>query len=639
MANKIDKTKIAYSVLGILFIGVLFFFSHSRVFDEFEYSTFDLRYRLRPANMGERNIVIVEVGDDSISKLGQWPFSRIYHALLIKALNSSGAETIVFDIFFSEKKEGDDALAEAVSEAGNVYLPYVFDLNRSRGGRDHVHADGYAAQLIDKLKNVAGEKIGFINIEPDIDGKVRRIPPVVEYDNVLYPQITVLAALNKLGYKFSEIRTKFADKIVLGQDHIIPLDYDSSLLVNYPAVWGKAFRYYSYVDILQSYLSDMTGQEPILDLKEFEGAVCFVGLTATASPDAHPSPMEPLYPGVGVHASIYNGILSSDYLVRLNKWWNLFILVAMWFIVGVVTQKSRKRFALLSIVLIISIYILVSAVIFWSTGIWVDVFYPLITMVVIYVIIAFKKYVTETQKRELIEKELDIAKDIQLSFLPKEMPNLGKIDIAVKMLTARQVGGDLYDVVQLDENEIGIMLGDVSGKGVPAALYMARVVSVFKASYKEKSPKVVLKNMNDRLVAESNSGLFVTLTYMTFNVKTNSGRFAIGGHMPTILIEPDGNVEMLDVEEGMPLGMIESDFSERVYEYRPGSMFIFYTDGVTEAMNVKEEMFEEDRLVELAGRLKDMSARDAVDTIHKAVSDFAGKAKQHDDITVLVVKV
>ena len=113
---------------------------------------------------------------------------------------------------------------------------------------------------------------------------------------------------------------------------------------------------------------------------------------------------------------------------------------------------------------------------------------------------------------------------------------------------------------------------------------------------------------------------------------------AIGGHLPTVLIKPNGDVGLLDVEEGMPLGLIDGDFSQGEMDFEPGSTFIFYTDGVTEAMDPNDQMFGQERLVELAGRMKGRSAREIVDAIHKAVAEFAGKAPQHDDITVLVVQ-
>jgi len=636
--KKIDRTKAGYFILAAFVVALFLFFSYSRVFDEFEYSTFDLRYKLRAPQSADKNIVIIQVDDTSIEEIGEWPFPRKFHTLLVKALKSAGARTVIFDIFFSEPKEGDEEFAAAVKEAGNVYMPYVFQLETEKRDATRVHASGYAAPLLEVFKKAA-KGTGFINVEPDIDGKIRRIPSFIEYRDVFYPHLTVLAALNNSGYGFENVRIMPGRAMIAGEDIVIPLDGGSSVLVDYPAVWGKAFRHYSYIDVLQSYLSDLTGKEAAVDLKKFKDSICFIGLTATAAPDVHPSPLEPLYPGVGVHASVYNSIIEKSFLRRLGRWWNLLLLVIMWAVTAYLTSKARKRFAILSILGVIVLYVIAAALLFWPFGVWIDVFYPLVTMVIVYIIFTFRKYIAEIQKREIIEKELDIARNIQESFLPKQLPRVGDMDVAVDMITARQVGGDLYDVLQLGDKRLGVMIGDVSGKGVPAALYMARVVSVFKAFALSEEVDAVIKNTNRRLIAESDSGLFVTLAYMVFDAVTNSAVYAIGGHMPTMMIGPDGKVELLDVEEGMPLGMIEGNFSLGRCEYRPESIFLFYTDGVTEAMNTRGEMFGGERLKELAAGLKGCSAGEVVSAVHKAVADFAGKAKQHDDITVLAVKV
>jgi adenylate cyclase len=636
--KKFDRTKATYLFLAALLAVVFLSFSYYRVFDEFEYSTIDFRYKIRPPQPVDRDIVIVEIGDDSIAKIGKWPFPRNYHALLIKALETAGVRTIVFDVFFSEKGQGDKQFADTVRSAGNVYIPYIFELDRDNPDRTRAYATGYAAGMIDELDGTV-EGTGFVNVVPDGDGKVRRVPMFVEYNGKLYLQLTFLTALKDLGYSTEDVRIEPGKKITVGEDMVIPLGEDSSMLVDYPGRWGESFRHYSYVDIIQSYLADITGQEPSVDLAELTGSVCFIGMTATASPDAHPSPIEPMYPGIGVHTSVYNSILKNEYLRRLDRWSNMLVLALMWILTAYVTLKARKRFAILSILLLMAGYTGAAMLLFWPGGVWVDIFYPLVSMAVIYIIFTFKKYVAETQRRELIEKELDIAKDIQRSFLPKETPGVGTLKVGSKMITARQVGGDLYDVVDLGGGKLGIMMGDVSGKGVPAALYMAKVVSVFRTYINEGSPGEVLKKVNERLVSESATNLFVTLTYMVFDTVTNRAEFSIGGHMPTVLIEPDGNVRLLDVSEGMPLGMIECDFGEASCDMKPGSVFVLYTDGVTEAMDTKGEMYLEKRLVKLCCGLKGRSVEDIVDAIHKSVADFAGKAPQHDDITVMAIKV
>ena len=416
----LNKARVVYSAIGALLVIFLLLLSYTRIFDVFEHNTLDLRYKLRPLQKVDKNIVIIEISDDSIEKLGEWPFPRNYHALLIKALNSAGAKAIIFDVFFSEKREGDEDFSKALKEADNVYTPYVFDLDFSNPDKRIFHAKGYMAKLIEGLKGKA-KGSGFINVVPDPDGKIRRVPAFVEYNSSIYPHLTVLVSLNYLGYSFQDINPVPGKELVVEEDFVIPLLSDSTILVNYPGQWGKSFRHYSFIDVIQSYLAEITGQEPEIDLSQFKDAVCFIGFTATASPDAHPSPLEPIYPGVGVHASIFNSMASKSFLHRMNKWWNMAILLFVCSITGFITFRVKKRFSFASIVIIMASYSVMAFVFFWPFGIWVDLFYPLTIIPVIYIICMFKKYVDETQKRELLEKELDIAKDIQQSFLPSDV--------------------------------------------------------------------------------------------------------------------------------------------------------------------------------------------------------------------------
>lgn len=632
-----NVNRMIYRAAAILIAAVLLIFSYFRSFDEFELNTLDFRFRIRPAQPVAKNIVIVHIGDDTIEKLGEWPLPRKYHALLVQALAAAKVKTVVFDVFFSEKTPDDEEFAKAVKDAGNVYIPYVFEIGPNVKGEKVIHASRFSAPLVDTLGEACKEQ-GFVNIVPDIDGKVRRVIPYMSYKGVLYPHITLVAALNDMGHSLKDVAFVPEKKLAVGEGLVIPLEEHSNILVNYPGKWGKDFRHYSYVDIIQSYLSSMLGKEPLVDLKELEGSTCFVGFTATAAPDAHPSPLEPLYPGIGVHASFYNSIVTKNFIQRLDRSWNILILFLLWVITYFVTEGSRKRLAFFSIIIIVLSYTALATVLFCFGKLWIDLFYPLVTVIGIYAAFTVKKYIVEIEKRELLEKELDIAKGIQESFLPKEIPQTGGLEINARMLTAHQVGGDLYDVIPFDEKHVGVMIGDVSGKGVPAALFMAQVVSVFKSFARPEKPGEVLKQMNDRIVAEGRSNLFVTLTYTVFDTKRKTAKFAIGGHLPTVFIKPNGEVELLKVEEGMPLGLIEGEFCENEIKYEPASVFVFYTDGVTEAMNTRNEMYGEERLVELAKKLKGLSAKEVVEAVHKSVADFAGRAKQHDDITVVAVK-
>jgi sigma-B regulation protein RsbU (phosphoserine phosphatase) len=259
---------------------------------------------------------------------------------------------------------------------------------------------------------------------------------------------------------------------------------------------------------------------------------------------------------------------------------------------------------------------------------------------VLYVSVTLYKYVTEWKKRLMLERELDIAKKIQESFLPKTLPQLSEMDIAAVMFTARQVGGDLYDFVEFQDGRIGIMIGDVSGKGVPASLFMAMVTGAFKTfALPESKPEEVLSNLNRKLMRESSSNLFVTVFYSIFDIKDKVMLYGNGGHLPVLHLPKEGALEFLDVEEGAPLGLMEGRYSGRQLKVSEGDIFVFYTDGLTEATNAKREMYEKDRLSAVVKENKRSPSKVILAAIEKDVRRFEPKAKQHDDITIIVVKI
>jgi len=484
------KRKIVlYSGILLLFLAALLL-SYFRVLDNYELQTFDIRFRLRPRQPVDQNIAIIEIGDDTIDKLGKWPISRKYHATLVKALTKAGAKAIIFDVFFSEESnvEADIALEEAFKKSGRVYLPHVFDLGEI-GRRVVPVANRLQEEVLRRFEDdVKG--IGFINIIPDIDGKFRRVPPFILFRDNLFPHVSFLVAADYLGIKREDIRFVPQEYVNLGKKIKIPLDLNSSIIVNFPGLWVKTFRHYSFVDIVDSYMRGefphILGERPSVDLRSLKGAVCFVGVTATATPDAHPNSLEPLYPGVGVHASLFNSILANKFINRAGRSFNIAILIFLGLGTYLISKRTRTIIGIFLLLIFISLYVGAAFLVFMLYGFWVDVFYPVTCMFFLYLGLTFTKYITESYKRELLEKELSIAKRIQESFLPKEKPKIPGIELSAKMRTARQVGGDLYDFIKIGDNMLGIMIGDVAGKGVPAALYMAKVVSEFKSTVSDR---------------------------------------------------------------------------------------------------------------------------------------------------------
>lgn len=626
--SRIILPLIALSILAV---------SYLRMTDNYELETLDFRFAMRPVQKTTDDVVLIEIGDDTLKNLGSWPVERNFHAILINALSQYGARAIIFDIFFSELKEYDNELANAIRNAKNVYLPFIFELETGKKA-SYACAKGYVSKNLAVFSS-ADKGEGCINIVPDIDGKFRRIPLLVKYRDDWYPYMSFLATCDYLGIPIKEIKIVPGRYISCGKIKI-PLDDSSNMVVNFSGKWGKSYKHYSYSDIVQSYLAHAIGQKPILDLSVFKDKVCIVGLTAAGAVDLHPNPIEPLYPGFGIHAEMFNSMINNRFIARASKETNLLILIILSAIIAIATLRSKPVAGLVILILAAVIFNVLGVLLFNATGLWIDMFYPVIVMALLYLLLTLYKYIAEWKKRLIMENELGIAKKIQEGFLPRTLPEIRGLEIDAAMFTARQVGGDLYDFRIFSGDKIGVMIGDVSGKGVPASLFMAMVTSEFKFFAKpDCAPQDVLSTLNSELVRESSSNLFVTMFYIIFDMKKNRAKYSNGGHLPAIHLNHESKIGLLDTSEGTPLGLIDSQYNSKEIAFKKDDILVLYTDGVTEAMNNTGQMYGQDRLTSVIKAGRDLPPKELLKAIEKDIRNFEPKSKQHDDITIIVIKI
>ncbi|MBF0254093.1 MAG: serine/threonine-protein phosphatase [Candidatus Omnitrophica bacterium] len=185
------------------------------------------------------------------------------------------------------------------------------------------------------------------------------------------------------------------------------------------------------------------------------------------------------------------------------------------------------------------------------------------------------------------------------------------------------------------------MCGDVSGKGMPAALFMAKAVAEFKFnSAGRDNPSEVLHHLNEGLSEEDSAGLFVTMNYLIFNLGHRVLTLSNAGHMPVLRVRKDGTADELDAEGGMPIGLMTGiEFGLTTVDAAEGDVYVLYTDGISEARNRRKEDYEIERLKAAVLRSRSKSAEAIKDEVLKDVRDFVGHAPQHDDMTLLVLKV
>ena len=241
---------------------------------------------------------------------------------------------------------------------------------------------------------------------------------------------------------------------------------------------------------------------------------------------------------------------------------------------------------------------------------------------------------------QALRQELNIAHSMQLSILPTSFPCTPQFEVHGRVIPAKEVGGDFYDIYRLEDGRLGIVIADVSGKGIPAALFMMVCRTLLKGiAIGMGSPAEALTEANTLLHAENQASMFVTVFYGVFNPRTGVLTYANAGHEPPVLRRTDGSTEALPFTGGIPLGIVDDmAFEERTSTLSPGDFAFLYTDGVTEALNEEEEEFGNARVHDAIAGVNPGPAREAVEALVQTVVRFSGEAEQFDDLTCLVLK-
>jgi sigma-B regulation protein RsbU (phosphoserine phosphatase) len=248
-----------------------------------------------------------------------------------------------------------------------------------------------------------------------------------------------------------------------------------------------------------------------------------------------------------------------------------------------------------------------------------------------------------TAARERMNGELRAAHDIQMGLLPSNFDQIMgavRVDVHATLQPAREVGGDFYDVFLLENGDLGFVVGDVSGKGVPASLHMAMTKTLVKAAARtgRVPPAGVMRAVNDELCRDNDACVFVTAFFAVLDVATGELSYANAGHNPPVHLRADGRIESLTGPGGV-LGIMEgATYHTQRVTLTPGDCLILYTDGVMEALNPRQELFTEERLKADAAGVIGKPAADVVTTLVRCVQTFADGTPQTDDIIVLALR-
>jgi len=255
-----------------------------------------------------------------------------------------------------------------------------------------------------------------------------------------------------------------------------------------------------------------------------------------------------------------------------------------------------------------------------------------------------KKAQAEHSQLESLKTDLAVAREIQQAILPRVFPpfpeNENEVELAALMIPAKDVGGDFYDFFRIDNEHIGLVMADVSGKGIPAAIFMAVSRTLIRTvGLQGVQPGECLTKSNELLCGESVDSMFVTVFYAIYNIYTGELEYCNGGHNPPYVLHADGSVEQMSMSNNPMVGAVEGVKYERAKTViKKGDTLLMYTDGVNEAFNSAYEEYGDKRMEAALRRLNGRPCGEVTEGLLDDVRTFAGEAEQSDDITIMAVR-
>lgn len=390
---KIKKNVIINLGIGLFISLVILFSSNIGLLKQLKLAALDFAFNLRGPLSSRPNIIIIEVTDNDIIKVGRWPWDRNWHAAMAQALKGLGAKDVYFDIIFSEasSEEKDKLFEEAIKISENVYLPFAFQSNS---------LDLKEAFLPLERFSLGIKGTGAINIYPDLDGIFRRIPLVFKAsDGKYYPHIALEIALDYNGLKIQEINPRYIIASGSGQTLRIPLIEKNTFLINWLNKWQNTFKHYSYLDVLAKYKAYLDKQIPQEEIKVFKDSICLVAVTAIGLYDIKPIPLQPEYPGIGISATTINNLLNKTFIYTPPEWVSIFLLFLLTLIPAFLIFGEKPLRENLIVFLIAVAYISVCIFLF-EFGFYLDISTPLFGLFMSTLIVGIYNFVRISVERQ-----------------------------------------------------------------------------------------------------------------------------------------------------------------------------------------------------------------------------------------------
>lgn len=619
--------------------------------------------------------VIVAIDEASLAKYGQWPWPRSELARLVNAIGSLKPAAIGIDLLFPEpdrhgttaptpEATGNDLLFAVALRDNRAVLAIAGTVAEGASGSGNfppVRVEGsdplLLMPLLPQFRSVirstpvldrAAAGHGIISADAP-DGITRNIPLAVAVQNAIAPTLALEMIRIAAGEPVIRLSANADGLLSVGTGDIaVPVDKEGRAWIRYSR--HDPDRFVSAVDVL----------EGRVDPARISSKLVLVGLTGLALVDYPATPVNSSVPGAEIHAQLIENIFDGDHLTR-PRWAptaELLALALSGTLFVLLTPLLRPWLAMSGAVVLIVALAAIGAGAFRISGVLLDVASPAVALMLVFMTtMAGKLMETERQRRRLrdtlqlereaaarVAGELEAARRVQTGLLPDAATLTAietRCDVAAWMAPAREVGGDLYDFFKPSADRVTFLVGDVSGKGLPASLFMAISKALCKSAALRNGGAVdrVLTESNAEIARDNLEAMFVTAVLCSLDLQTGELRYANAGHDAPILIGK-GGLTRLDKTGGPPLCMFDHhDYPGAAHKMDAGDVLLLYTDGVTEAMDAERRLYGRDRLCAvLKGLPAATSCADIIAAVREDLQAFGAVEMLADDITMLALR-
>ena len=657
-----------YTGIFLLSLLIIFKLQGGIFIKKIENITYDFYQSLFIEETDFDKVLIIDIDEKSIAELGQFPWRRDIWGKIIYKLNDLGVDTIAFDVFFSEadmqnpKKilqeynlkgnneilDSDEYFLKSI-KSSKIVLPIVGDtsgvnknnnstprvniINKGSDAKEFLYSFRNKITSIEKFNNAA-KGVGSISFLDSEDGILRSLPLMLNLENVIWPTLALETLRVKMGLKTFVIKSSdIGIEEIKTRKSNIKTDPNSIVFIKYKKYSQN--NYISAVDIL----NDRINQNLLKD------KIVIIGSSAQGLFDFVKIPTGDVVPGVEIHSRLIENIINNDFIIKnfnTKSAANILLIISL-LLTLIIPTKIKPIQSIIFLVCLIFSLILIS-VTAYQFNYFVDVLYIILSSSMVFIVVVYFRYLNENElaienekKQLILKKEREIAGEVQKKLFPEAFED-SKL-IYARNIPARDVSGDYYDYIRINDNEIYFTLADVSGKGIKAGILMANASSVFRSLAKKEKPlSTIARYVNNQVSDSSYQGMIITAVIGKINLQKQEVEYINHGHEPIMVFDKDYNFEYIK-SSLPPLGIMKFDddsfFQTSIKNIKDKTLLI-YTDGVTEGYLKNDQELGADGFENLIKQNKFNSSKDIIDKVCEVLDN---REKLRDDITCIGINI